>query len=53
MPHYQAGLNETMERYGVTIKAVKITNVNLPRSLEKTLEQRTSYALRSIPRTHS
>jgi hypothetical protein len=37
------GLNQTMASYGVEIKNVKITNVQLPESLEKTLQSRTSF----------
>eukprot|EP00941_MAST-03F_sp_MAST-3F-sp1_P005619 g5619.t1 len=37
------GLNQTMSMYGVQIKNVKITNVQLPASLEKTLQSRTSF----------
>lgn len=37
------GLNSTMNLYGVVINNVKITHVQLPASLEKTLQSRTSF----------
>eukprot|EP00501_MAST-03F_sp_TOSAG23-6_P000591 GSMAST32.ASY1.ANO1.612.1 assembled CDS len=39
----KGGLNRTMKPYGVEIKNVKITNVQLPASLEATLQSRTSF----------
>eukprot|EP00939_MAST-03C_sp_MAST-3C-sp1_P004541 g4541.t1 len=36
-------LNKTMRAYGVEIRAVKVTDVKLPTSLEITLQRRTSY----------
>lgn len=39
----KTGLNRTMNNYGVMINNVKITNVQLPASLEKTLQSRTSF----------
>jgi len=36
-------LNRTMKDYGVEIRAVKVTDVKLPQSLENTLQKRTSY----------